>query len=134
VTWTVYAQLADTSPAINADWLMEEVSRHFGPRPGFALKQTTLPFSRSSSVDLASGSWLARLTYEEGEVVVADSIEIQRLTDGDLNGLETSTRRIRVVFSTDEAGEYVNHAIWVTDFLRSIPGVVLFDATRKEYF
>ena len=134
MTGTVYAQLSDISPAINAEWLKEEVSRIFGPRPGFALKQTTLPFSRSPSIDLVSGSWLARLTYEEGEVVMADSIEIARPIEGDLHGVESSAQRIRVVFSTDETGEYTNHAIWVTDFLRSIPGAMLFDATRKECF
>ena len=134
MTWTVYAQLADISPAINAKWLMEEVGRLFGPRPEFALKQTTMPFSQSPSVDLVSGSWLARLTYEEGEAVVADSREIQRLTQGELRGRNPSTRRIRAVFSNDETGEYTNHSIWVTDFLRSIPGAVLFDANRKEYF
>ena len=134
MTWTIYAQLANSSPAINAEWLMGGLSSLFGSRPEFALKQTSLPFARAPSVDLVSGTWLARLTYEEGDAVLADSIEIRRLTQGDPRGQEASTRRIRAVFSSDEAGAHTNHLIWVTDFLRSIPGVVLFDATRKEHF
>jgi len=134
VTWTIYAQLADNSPAINAEWLMSGLSGLFGARPEFAVRQTSLPFSRAPSVDLVSGTWLARLTYEEGDAVLADSIEIRRVTREDPSGQEASTRRIRAVLSSDEAGEYTNHSIWVTDFLRSIPGVLLFDVTRNEYF
>jgi hypothetical protein len=41
---------------------------------------------------------------------------------------------LRVVFNEDDDRQYTNHILWILDFLRSIPGAALFDASQRVLF
>jgi len=137
--WSVYALLTDEAPPIDTAWLMQECTDVFGLR-GCTIRQYLLPFTRWPSVDLRWGDWLARLTYEKSEAVLADARTIRELVRDELpDGASAAAigrcdRRIRVVFGDDPGRDYTNHMIEILGLLEDIPGALLFDAERKAWW
>lgn len=130
--FSLYALLGPDSPEITTDWLAAEFRDSFSRDENFRLSMVRLPFLKEPSVSLRWGSWLARVTYEEGDRVEADSRHIQDVIGGSVPfDVSNVRRRIRVVFSDDEAREFTNEIILVVDVLRAIDGVVLFDPQQN---
>jgi hypothetical protein len=105
----------------------------FRDERGFSLQYEQLPFAKHKSLTLRWGTWLARLSYEEGKKVVEDSAEISRiLGPGAPPKLAGIDKRIRTVFGDDEAREYTNQPIHLMDVLRGSKGAIVFDPQQKD--
>ncbi|QYF93484.1 hypothetical protein KY495_22940 [Massilia sp. PAMC28688] len=134
MTFTVYALMQDNAPPMSNDTLAEDLKRHFRDEEGFSLTFEQLPFASDKSLALRWDDWLVRISYEEGEEVINDSIEIQRRTGAD-SGHDVSRirRRIRAVFGSDETQEYTNQMIYVLDYLKELEGVIVFDPQQNDF-
>jgi hypothetical protein len=134
MTFTVYALLKDTAPQLSNDTLAEDLKRHFRNEEGFSLTFEQLPFASDKSLALRWNDWLVRISYEEGQEVLNDSLEIQRRTAADsANDVSGISRRIRVVFGSDDAQEHTNEMIYVLDYLKELDGVVIFDPQQNDF-
>lgn len=130
--FSLYALLGPDSPEITTDWLAAEFRDGFSGDENFRLTMVQLPFLKEPSVTLRWGSWLARVTYEEGDRIEEDSRHIQDVIGGSVPfDVSKIRRRIRVVFSDDDAHEFTNEIILVIDVLSAIDGVVLFEPQRN---
>jgi hypothetical protein len=131
--FSLYALLGEGAPAISTESLAAELKGLFRDEEGFSLQFEQLPFAKQKSLALRWGAWLARLTYEEGKKVIEDSAEISRILGPSappkLAGID---KRIRAVFSDDEAREYTNQMIYLMDFLQGIKGAIVFDPQQKD--
>ncbi len=131
--FSLIALLSKDSPLITVDALEAQLSKFFKTERELKFGRARLPFLSADSIDLRWGTWRARLSYEEGPYVVEDSVEISKILGGaapfDLSAID---RRIRVVFSDDKNQERTNEVIYVMDFLKEIPGVVIFDPQQNN--
>jgi hypothetical protein len=131
--FSLYALLGEGAPAISTESLAAELGSLFRDEQGFSLQYEQLPFAKHKSLTLRWGTWLARLSYEEGKKVVEDSAEISRIlgpaAPPKLAGID---KRIRAVFGDDDAREYTNQTIHLMDFLHGIKGAIVFDPQQKD--
>jgi hypothetical protein len=113
--------------------LASDLKSFFSKERDFSIQFEQLPFAKHKTLALRWGAWLVRVHYEEAANVTQDSAEIGKIVGSaapyDLAGI---TRRIRVVFSDGDLREYTNQIICLMDFLREIPGAVLFDPQRRD--
>lgn len=134
MTFSLYALLNDESPLISNESLAVELKHYFRNEEKFTLELEHLPFSKSATLALRWGAWLVRVAYEEGDSVRADSREIQSRVSTSYNvDVSEVSRRIRVVFGSDDEMEFTNEIIYVIDFLKEIKGVLIFDPQRNDF-
>lgn len=132
--FSLYALLnADAEPMSN-DSLAADLTHYFRNEEGFVLKFEQLPFKGNKTLALWWDNWLVRVSYEEGQEVVDDFVEIQKRT-GATSGIDVShiTRRIRLVFGDDDAQQYTNQVIYLIDFLKEIRGVIIYDPQQNDF-
>lgn len=132
--FSLYALLnADAEPMSN-DSLAADLTHYFRNEEGFVLKFEQLPFTGNKTLALWWDNWLVRVSYEEGQEVVDDSVEIQKRT-GATPGIDVLhiTRRIRLVFGDDDAQQYTNQVIYLIDFLKEIRGVIIYDPQQNDF-
>lgn len=126
MTFSIYALLGDRAPTITDEVLVSELKEYFRKKDDF-----TLEFEET--IMLCWGDWRVRLCYEHGPEVEQDSAVIGRILGAiapyDLSSID---RRIRVVFPDDDTREHTNHILFAMDFLRSIPGVIMFDPQQRD--
>lgn len=134
MTFSLYALLGESAPTITSESLFSELKNLFCNEEKFSIRFEQLPFVKGKTISLYWGDWLARVNYEEGEVVSRDSEDICKIVGAaaceDISGV---TRRIRVVFGDDEYQEYTNQIIYIIDFLRKIPGIVIYDPQQRDF-
>jgi len=127
MTFSIYALLGNTAPIISNESLASDLADYFRNEENFSLQFEQLPFTTNKTLVLVWDKWLVRVSYEQGESVLQDSSEIMKLVGAsapsELAGID---KRIRVVFSDDQKQEHTNQIIYLMDFLREIPGVVMF--------
>ncbi|MGF1425789.1 hypothetical protein [Kitasatospora sp. LaBMicrA B282] len=133
MTFTLHALLGPESPAMSNESLAADLSARFDGRGDFSLRFGRLPFSNHPLLALRWGSWPVQVSYEEGEYVAKDSRHIQATLGTtapfDVSGI---TRRIRVVFGSDDARDFTDRIIELMDFLCSIRGAVVFDPQQGD--
>lgn len=133
MTFSIYALLGNQAPAITNESLASDLQRFFRNEENFTLQFEQMPFAKNKTLALRWGTWLVRVSYEEGAGVVQDSIEIAKIVGStapyELSGID---RRIRVVFSDDSTREYTNQIIYLMDFLKEIPTAILFDPQQRD--
>lgn len=133
--FSLYALLGEASPTISTESLATELESLFPGDEELSLQLEQLPFAKQKSVTLRWGTWLARLSYEEGKKVIEDSAEISRILGvAAPPKLASVDKRIRAVFGDDDAHEYTNQMICLMDFLRGIKGAIVFDPQQKDIF
>jgi hypothetical protein len=133
MTYALYALLGEGAPAITTDSLASDLKNLFKDQKDFSIKFEQVPFAKSKSLALWWGTWLVRVAYEEGANVVADSTEISKVVGSEApHGLADIGKRIRAVLSTDESREHTDQCIYVEQFLRGIPGVILYDSQQRR--
>jgi hypothetical protein len=133
MTFSIYALLGEEAPVITVESLASDLRTYFRNEENFSLQLEQLPFSRMMTIDLNWGEWLVRVNYEEGFDVADDSAVIGKILGSVApRDLCRITRRIRVVFGDDDTQEYTNQSIYILDFLRAIPGSVLFDPQQRD--
>jgi hypothetical protein len=131
--FSLYALLREGAPAISTESLAAELKSLFRDDTEFSLQYEQLPFAKQKSLTLRWGTWLARLSYEEGKKVIDDSAEISRiLGPAAPPKLASIDKRIRAVFGDDAAQEYTNQMICLIDFLCGIKGAIVFDPQQKD--
>jgi hypothetical protein len=131
--FSLYALLGEGAPAITTESLGAELQTLFRDEQGFSLQYEQLPFAKHKSVTLRWGTWMARLSYEEGKKVVEDSAEISRtLGAAAPPKLAAIDKRIRAVFADDDAREYTDQTVDLMEFLRNIKGAIVFDPQQKD--
>lgn len=130
---TMYALLGEEAPTITNESLASDLEYFFRNEEGFSLQLEQLPFAKNKTLALRWGSWLARVSYEEGGSVAQDSVEIGKIVgSGAHYGIANINKRIRVVFGDDDKQEYTNQIIYLMDFLREIKGVIVFDPQQGD--
>jgi hypothetical protein len=133
MTFALCALLGERAPAITNESLASDLRHLFGNEKDFSIEFELLPFAKNRTLALRWGTWLVRVCYEEGTNVAQDSAEINKIVGSTVPyDLSDIPRRIRVVFGNDDTREYENHIICVIDFLRVIPGVVIFDPQQRK--
>ncbi len=134
MSFSLYALLGDDAPRMSVESLAEDLRTFFRNEKDFSLKSEELPFSSNKTLALRWNDWLVRVNYEEGDHVKADSMTIQKRATPPA-GLDVShiSRRIRVVFGSDDEQRYTNQIIFVIDFLKAIGGVSIFDPQQNDF-
>ena len=109
--------------------LASDLGQHFRNQEDFSIKIEQLPF-KIRCVALRWGTWLVRVHYNEGARAAEGSAEISEIVGSpELAGI---SRQIRAVFSSDDAREYTNEAIYMMQFLQGIPGAILYDPQQRN--
>ncbi|MBO9537873.1 hypothetical protein [Herbaspirillum sp.] len=133
MTFSIYALLGEGAPSITNESLASDLTYFFRNEEGFVLQFEQLPFAKIKTLALRWDAWLVRVSYEQGANVAQDSAEISKIVgDAGLCNIADIDKRIRVVFSDDDSQEHTNQIIYVMDFLREIPGVVIFDPQQQD--
>lgn len=133
MTFALYCLLTDESPIISTASLIEDLRNHFQAE-SCSISRERLPFATNETVSLQWESWLVRVSYEEGEMVKADSLEIyERTKSFHSNDLSTINRRIRIVFGSDNDKIYTNQVIYLMDFAKEIKGVLIYDPEQHDF-
>ena len=133
MTFALYGLLTSESPEFSNDSLSENLKEYLHEE-SFSMQREKLPFAKVESLVLKWDNWLVRVTYEEGETVKADSLEIQERTKSfNLSDLSKIDRRIRMVFGNDDEQRYTNQIIYLMDFLREIKGIVIYDPQQNDF-
>ncbi|KVZ48063.1 hypothetical protein WL17_28705 [Burkholderia ubonensis] len=113
--------------------LAADLRHFFRNEEGFSLQFEKLPFVKHETLALRWDKWLVRVFYEEGARVVQDSEEISRVVGAAAPpGLARIGRRIRIVFRDYDDDTYTNQVAFMMDFLREIPGSILFDPQQRD--
>jgi len=133
MTFSMYALLGDKAPAITNESLATDLKEFFRNEENFSLQFEQIPFAKNKTLALRWGAWLVRVSYEEGANVAQDSADISKIVGSaapyDISGI---AKRIRVVFSDDSTREYTNQIVYLMDFLKEIPAVVIFDPQQRD--
>lgn len=133
MTFSIYALLGEGAPTFTNESLASDLKHFFRNEENFSIQFEQLPFAKNKTLALRWGTWLVRVSYEEGGNVLQDSAEINKIVGSmvpfNLSGIN---KRVRVVYSDDNEQEYTNQIIYLMDFLREIPGVVMFDPQQKD--
>lgn len=133
MTFSIYALLGEGAPTITNESLALDLKHFFRNEEGFSIQFEQLPFAKNKTLALRWGTWLVRVSYEEGANVLQDSAEINKIVGSVAPyDLASINKRIRVVYGDDDAQEYTNQIIYLMDFLREIPGTVMFDPQQKD--
>lgn len=133
MTFSIYALLGEGAPTITNESLALDLKHFFRNEEGFSIQFEQLPFAKNKTLALRWGTWLVRVSYEEGANVLQDSAEINKIVGSAVPyALANINKRIRVVYGDDDAQEYTNQIIYLMDFLREIPGTVMFDPQQKD--
>lgn len=133
MTFALYCLLADESPIVSTESLIEDLRNYFQAE-SCSIYRERLPFAADETISLKWASWIARVSYEEGEMVKADSLEIyERTKSFNSNDLSTINRRIRIVFGSDNDNIYTNQAIYLMDFAKKIKGVMIYDPQQNDF-
>ena len=133
MTFALYALLGEQAPAFTNESLASDLGDFFRHEEDLSIKFELLPFAKNKTLALWWGAWLVRVCYEEGTNVAQDSAQINKIVGSTAPcDLSNIARRIRVVFGNDDTREYENHIIGMMDFLRVIPGVVIFDPQQRS--
>ena len=131
--FSLYALLGKNSPPMTNASLAIDLNQYFRNETDFSLKFERLPFAKHDTLALRWGSWLVRVSYDEGDHVKADSATIQAwLGKRSPTDLSTIDRRVRVVFGADEDRVYTNQIIYLMDFLREIEDCVVVDPGKRD--
>ncbi|USX11286.1 hypothetical protein NHH88_16310 [Oxalobacteraceae bacterium OTU3CAMAD1] len=133
MTFALYGLLTNEAPQLSYESLAKDLKNQL-QNENFSLQREKLPFAKNETLVLKWDKWLARVSFEEGETVRADSLEIQERTKS-FNSFDLSriNRRIRVVFGNDDGQQYTNQIIYLMDFLREIRGVVIYDPQQNNF-
>ena len=133
MAFSLYALLGNEAPSFSNESLAVDLKNYFRQEEGFSIEFEQLPFAHTKTLVLHWNMWLVRVCYEEGENVVADSIEIQKLLGATATpALSTISKRIRIVFGDDERREHTNQIIYIIDFLKEIHDLKIFDPQQNN--
>lgn len=134
MTFSLYALLKDEAPAMSNESLAADLKTYFKNEDAFSLEFEQLPFAKNKTLALRWGTWLVRVAYEEGVAVKNDAIEIQKKTaSSSACDVSRISRRIRVVFGSDDTQQYTNEIIYLIDFLKAIKGALIFDPQQNDF-
>jgi len=95
------------------------------------ISYSTLPFSKQPRLLYRWPTWNFSVTSDQGEQVASDADFVAQ-TCGAVFAGGRPTHRIRVVFAQDSSLDFTNHIVWIMDWLKEIPNVVLYDETSKS--
>ena len=133
MTYALYGLLTNEPSEFSIESLEKDLKNYLR-NENFLLQRERLPFSKAETLVLKWDNWLARVSYEEGDAVEADSLEIQERTKSfNSSDLSMINRRIRIVFGNDDEQHYTNQIIYLTDFLREINGILIYDPQQNNF-
>lgn len=133
MTSALYGLLTNEAPEVSIESLAKDLKNYL-KNENFLLQREKLPFAKTETLVLKWDNWLARVSYEEGDAVEADSLEIQERTKSfNSSDLSIINRRIRMVFGNDDEQHYTNQIIYLMDFLREIIGIVVYDPQQNNF-
>ena len=79
MTFALYGLLTNEAPEVSIESLARDLKNYL-KNENFLLQREKLPFAKTETLALKLDNWLARVSYEEGNAVEADSLEIQERT------------------------------------------------------
>ncbi|MET1079781.1 MAG: hypothetical protein ABWY06_17355 [Pseudomonas sp.] len=134
MTFSLYALLSDDSSPVSNESLAIALQEYLRNENNFSLQFERLPFAKNQTLALRWGSWLVRVSYEEGDAVKQDSIGIQKKTAATSeHEVSHIKKRIRLVIGSDDNQHFTNQLIYLIDFLRTIKGVLIFDPQQNDF-
>ncbi|KQV81846.1 hypothetical protein ASD15_31420 [Massilia sp. Root351] len=134
MTFSLYGLLTDQSPPFSNESLADKLKAYFREDEKFTLSFEQLPFKKDKTLAIRWDDWLVRASYEEGEAVRNDSIEIQQRTkEFSVTDVSDVDRRIRMVFGSDNEKAYTNEIIYLMQFLGEIDGIVIYDPQQNDF-
>lgn len=134
MTFSLHAFLPDdVAPMTNAS-LADDLESCFSHDDRFVLEVERLPFSDNDTLALRWDSWMARVSYEEGDEVIADVVAIQAMAPASpANEMAAFSRRIRVVFGSDDDREHTNEIVLIMVFLQKRSGKFVYDPQQNDF-
>lgn len=134
MTFSLYGLLTDKSPPFSNESLADKLKDYFRDDEKFSLSFEQLPFKKNKTLAIRWDDWLVRVSYEEGEAVKNDSIEIhQRTREFSTIDVSNIDRRIRMVFGSDDDKIYTNEIIYLMQFLGEIDGIIIYDPQQNDF-
>jgi hypothetical protein len=119
-------------PELSADALEKRLREYFHEYDGVTITRDRLPTNDDDSIILRWDEWRVRLSPET-RGVSADAIDIaQELGEAAPPGLATWSRWVRAVFGDDPERMYTDQIIEVMEFLKALPGAIVFDPQRRD--
>jgi hypothetical protein len=119
---------------LSIESLAADLNRLFHDEDGFSMSFEKLPFADSPSLMLRWNQWRIRLACQEGDAVSEETTQIRKvLGPGAPDQLARMRRKINVVLGDDNERTYTNQIIHVMDFLRALPGAILFDPQQSNF-
>jgi len=135
MAFELYGLLPEGGPEVTLDTLASDLTRFFAGTERFHLEPEDDPFDSSRrNLLLTWGDWWTRVFLEAGPEVAAASAEIAAVAGQPVpEGPFLADKRIRVLFAGDQSREYTNHAIFMMDFLGTVPGLAVYDPQRQVF-
>lgn len=135
MTFSLFCLIGEPCVLANVGVVFEQLAAYFSDETGVELAFEEDPFDTSEkNVILQWDGWWARFFYESGDLVLSDSREIAAI--GGANApemIESVDRRLRVLLADDDSKRYTNLAVFVVEFLESVPGLLIFDAQAGDF-
>jgi hypothetical protein len=134
MSFVLCAFLPDHAPMLSIESLAADLKRLFRNEDGFSVSFEKLPFADSPSLILRWDLWRIRVAYQEGDTVREETTQIRKvLGPGAPDQLPGMRHKINVVFGDNNDREYTNQIIHVMDFLRALPGAIIFDPQQSNF-
>ncbi len=134
MTFVLCAFLPDHAPVLSSESLAADLKRLFRGEDGFSVSFEELPFADSPSLMLRWYLWRIRVACQEGDTVREETAQIRKvLGPAAPDQLAGMRRKINVVFGDDNDRKYTNQIIHVMDFLRALPGAIIFDPQQSDF-
>jgi hypothetical protein len=104
---------------------------HEAAAPAPTLSHEANPFTGEAYLLYRWADWSISVTADRGVDIEEDVKAVRSVVGGAFPDAHPRGR-IRIVFANDETLEYTNHVLWIMDYLREIPGVVIYDESEKS--
>jgi hypothetical protein len=135
MAFSLYCLINENSNDFSLELLEKQLQERFSKMEGFYLEYEEDSFDPLEKyLRLSWGGWWILVFYENGQYVVDDSKEIQKMASSlvpfDITNI---SRRIRVVFGDDYADQYTEQMVSMIDFLRKIDGALVYDPQQNDF-
>lgn len=113
--------------------ILEVRLQEFFSQEKVIFRRENLPFNRGEVIVITFDGWWIQVSYEQGARIRKAAAEAcDLLGDAADSRLGNVDSRIRVVFGDDPDAVFTNEIVYMVDFLRHIPGVVIFDPQKND--
>ena len=135
MAFAMFCLLKDNESELSLKAIESQFKKNFSNDVGFEISYENHPFDKNEKNLLLSwGVWWARVFFEVGKQVEADSIEMSKFADANNRMLiSLINKRFRILFGDDDDMIYTNHIICIMDFFEKRPDFIIFDPQKNTF-